>query len=154
MTPAATSNNHQMVQLRLDVASNEHESDEKRGNSARDLESNKLQEPYIKVESDQLANKLGFLRTQTKLLESADSQLDTSLSVNNIVIPQSATKAINFDDNTTTQKDEPRIGSSSKLQSNLASGYGPKMLDVSNKGSNVNPSSPPLSEDLKTEKSP
>ena len=51
VTPSATSNNHQMVhQLRLDVASNEHESDDKRGNSARDLESNKLQEPYIKVE--------------------------------------------------------------------------------------------------------
>ena len=73
VTPAATSNNHQMVQLRLDVSSNEHESDDKRGNSARDLESNQLKEPYIKVEQDQLASKLGFLRTQTKLLESADS---------------------------------------------------------------------------------
>ena len=69
-------------------------------------------------------------------------------------MPHNASKPINLDDNTTTQKDEPKIGSSSKLRSNVASSYGPKMLVGSNKGSALNPSSPPLSEDLKTEKSP
>ena len=61
------------------------------------------------------------MRTQTKLIESDHEKLDTSLSVNIQTLPQNPSKP-----------EEPRIETSTLLEPNNMSNFGPKMLHVEN----------------------